>query len=85
MPVHAGRLLEVAVAVGDLDAASGDFTHLLRAPVSAPVEGPEAFALRFTMCRVGRADFEIMESTRPDGLVARFIARMGDGRHHFAF
>ncbi|MGE0796923.1 MAG: VOC family protein [Lautropia sp.] len=85
MPVTAGRLLEVGVAVTDLARASRDFAGLLRAPVSAPIEGPDAFAMRFTMCRVGRADFEIMASTRPDGLVARFVERHGEGLHHIAF
>jgi len=83
--IVAGRLLEVGVAVDRLDTASGHFSHWLHAPVSAPVEERESFGLRFTMCRVGRADFEIMESIDPTGLIARFVARNGEGLHHIAF
>lgn len=83
--VIAGRLLEVGVAVSDLQSASGHFSHWLRAPMSAPVEERDAFGLRFTMCRVARADFEIMESLDSSGLVARFVARNGEGLHHIAF
>ncbi len=83
--VVAGRLLEVGVAVSDLSAASEHFTHLLRAPISEPIEERDAFGLRFTMCRVARADFEIMQSIDTEGLVARFVARQGEGLHHIAF
>jgi len=58
---------------------------LLRAPISVPIEEREAFGLRFAMCRVGRADFEIMESIEPTGLVARFVDQRGEGLHHIAF
>lgn len=37
------------------------------------------------MCRIGCADFELMQSENSDGLIERFISRKGEGLHHIAF
>ncbi len=35
--------------------------------------------------KVGDAKIELLESTDPDGVIARFIKRKGEGIHHIAF
>lgn len=85
MGIEVGRLLEVGIAVEDLASAGDDFSHLLRGPLSEVIEDDTNFLIRFKMCRVGAADLEIMESTRTEGLMARFVRRRGEGLHHIAF
>lgn len=35
--------------------------------------------------RQGASKIELLESTDPDGVIARFIAKKGEGIHHIAF
>jgi methylmalonyl-CoA/ethylmalonyl-CoA epimerase len=37
------------------------------------------------MFRVGESAVELMEPTRPDSPVGKFLARRGEGLHHVAF
>jgi methylmalonyl-CoA/ethylmalonyl-CoA epimerase len=85
MDLKIGRLLEVALGVGDLAAAGRQFSRLLCAPISPVIEERANFSMRFQMCRLGDVDFEIMQSSTPDGLIQRFVDRRGEGLHHVAF
>lgn len=85
MELKIGRLLEVALGVGDLAGAGRQFSRVLHAPISAPIDERENFSMRFQMCRLGDVDFEIMQSSTPDGLIQRFVERRGEGLHHVAF
>ena len=80
-----GRLLEVGVAVDDVDAATTHFARALHAPVTEAMVEDAYFAMRFSMCRVGDVDFELMQSAGPDDLIGRFLARRGEGLHHICF
>ena len=79
-----GRLLEVGVAVSDLGAASARLGHIIGARASKVIVD-RTFAMRFQMCRVGCADFELMQPDGSGTLIARFISRRGEGLHHIAF
>lgn len=79
------RLLEIGIAVKNARSATGHFSQLFRAPTSDLITENENFAIRFTMCRVGDVDFEIMETSGADGLIQRFIEQRGEGPHHIAF
>ena len=35
--------------------------------------------------KTGESKVELLESTDPDGVIARFIAKKGEGLHHIAF
>jgi methylmalonyl-CoA epimerase len=82
--MNIGRLLEVGVAVSDLDAATRTFTHLLGAGATAPIRAP-MFSMDFSMCRVGDVDFELMTPRAAESIVDRFIGARGEGLHHVAF
>ncbi len=41
--------------------------------------------MSFQMCRIGYADFELMQSGDSGSLIERFISRRGEGLHHIAF
>ena len=41
--------------------------------------------LRTAFLPVGETTIELMEATRPDSVIARFIEKRGEGIHHIAF
>ncbi len=77
-------ITEVALAVHDLDAAVAQLCAVFEA-TAGPVQDFPAYGMRFCMVRVGQVDFELMASTRPDGVIGRFLAKRGEGIHHIAF
>lgn len=79
------RLLEIGIAVNDAKSVTRNYSQLFRAPSSDLISDIENFAIRFTMCRVGDVDFEIMETAEANGLIQRFISQRGEGLHHIAF
>ena len=82
--MNIGRLLEVGVAVPDLDAATRTFVRLLGTGATDPIRAP-MFAMDFRMCRLGDVDFELMKPYAASSVVSRFIAARGEGLHHIAF
>lgn len=44
----------------------------------------ESQKLISTMVKLGDSCLEIMESTSPDGVVAKYIKKKGEGFHHFS-
>ena len=78
------RITEVGVAVRDLEQATRLFVDLFHAEAGEIVE-IERYDMRFRMCRVGKVDFELMEATADNGVIAEFIATRGEGLHHVAF
>lgn len=81
--VDVGRLLEVGVAVADLDGAVSKFRRCFDAPTSIQISDPK-FLMRFTMCRARTSDFELMQG-QPGSLIDRYVTRHGEGLHHIAF
>ena len=80
------RILEVGVAVEDLESASRLYTEILKARPSNIIEDTEYYGLRIRMCRIGNVDFELMEPLVEDSLIGRFIKKHhGPGLHHVAF
>jgi methylmalonyl-CoA/ethylmalonyl-CoA epimerase len=49
------------------------------------VEEVPAQGVRVAFLRAGGVRIELLESLRPDGVIARFIERRGEGLHHLAF
>lgn len=84
MARNVGRLLEVGVAVSDLAAASARLADGLGARAGKLIVDRN-FSMRFRMCRIGCADFELMQPEYPGSLIDRFISRKGEGLHHVAF
>lgn len=65
-----------------LEAASAMYRHLGMVPLPAeeiPTEG-----VRVAMLPAGGSRIELLEPTRPDSPVGRFLARHGEGLHHVA-
>jgi methylmalonyl-CoA/ethylmalonyl-CoA epimerase len=73
------KLDHICIAVRDLEAARKVWEPLLgkSAPDDAYVDEPEK--IRVARYWIGGVGFELMESTSPDGDVARFIEKRGEG------
>src|SRR5450631_3579953 len=71
-----GNLIEVGVAVTDLDAAGRTFANLLGARMTNPIRAP-MFSMDFRMGRLEAVDFELMMPYAESSVVRRFIARRG--------
>jgi len=77
-PVH-----HVGVAVRSLREALEDYRRLGLEPdltEDVPSQG-----VRVAFLRPGGVRIELLESLKPDGVIARFIERRGEGFHHLAF
>jgi methylmalonyl-CoA/ethylmalonyl-CoA epimerase len=78
-----GPAHHVGVAVRSLDAALADYRTLGFEPES--VEEVPTQGVRVAFVGMGAVRIELLESLRPDGVIARFVDRSGEGLHHLAF
>jgi methylmalonyl-CoA/ethylmalonyl-CoA epimerase len=78
-----GPAHHIGVAVRSLDAALADYRILGFEPES--VEEVPAQGVRVAFLRAGGVQIELLEALKPDGVIARFIDRSGEGLHHVAF
>lgn len=76
-----GRVHHVAVVVRDLDAALAFYRDRLRLPLDV-VMPIETDGVRIAFLPVGESSIELVEPTRDDTGVARFLANKGEGFHH---
>ena len=77
------KVIEVGVAVKDLDKAVKLFTEVLGAKLGETMTF-DPYGMKFAMCRIGDVDFELMSPTKPDGVIGKFIDAKGEGLHHIA-
>jgi methylmalonyl-CoA/ethylmalonyl-CoA epimerase len=78
------RIEHIGIAVKDLTAAIGTYEKLLWVPCYAVEEVPDQ-SVRTAFFRLGESKIELLESTSPDGPIAKFIAKRGEGVHHIAY
>jgi methylmalonyl-CoA/ethylmalonyl-CoA epimerase len=74
----------IGVAVNSIDSAEAFWADVL----GLPCEGRETVAeqkVTTAFLPVGDSEVELLESTAPDGPVARFIEKRGQGFQHMAF
>ena len=77
------KIDHLGIAVKDLDVVRAFYTEKLM----LPCEGEEVVAeqkVRVAFLPVGETNIELLESTSPDGPVAKFIEQKGEGIHHVA-
>lgn len=78
------RLEHLGIAVADLAEAERIFTDVLGvAPYKREEVADEGVITSFF--QTGDSKVELLESTAPDGPIARHIAKRGPGLHHVAF
>lgn len=78
------RIDHIGIAVADLDAQIVLYRDLL----GMTYEGMEEVAsqqVRVAFFRAGDSLVELLQSTTPDGPIARFLEKRGEGMHHIAY
>ena len=78
-----GKINHIAVAVNNLEEALKLYTEVLGLEVKE-IEVVENQRVKVAVIPVGERKIELVESTDPEGPIARHIERKGEGLHHLA-
>jgi len=78
------KLEHIGIAVRDLEEANKVFSKLLGKP-HYKIEEVESEGVRTSFFEIGGIKIELLEATRPDSPIAKFIEKRGEGIHHLAF
>ena len=74
----------IGIAVRELEAAEKLFSSLLNSqPYKRETVASEGVLTSFF--QVNQTKIELLQSTDPEGVIARFIEKKGEGVHHVAF
>jgi methylmalonyl-CoA/ethylmalonyl-CoA epimerase len=83
-PCTARHLNHVAIAVNDIEDTIKFYQDTFGAG-EGEIENLEDQAVLAALVRVGGSQIEFIQPTDPEGGVARFIERKGEGVHHICF
>lgn len=78
------RTEHIGIAVKELAISVPLFEKLLNSQCYK-TEMVESEKVRTAFFQKGETKIELLESTSPDGVIAKFIERKGEGLHHIAF
>jgi methylmalonyl-CoA/ethylmalonyl-CoA epimerase len=78
------NLEHIGIAVRNLDEANKLFAKLLGRE-HYKIEEVESEGVRTSFFKVGNVKIELLEATRADSPIAKFIDKKGEGVHHLAF
>lgn len=78
------RIYHLGYAVEDIEAASHFYENNFGAVTGEPEEVVEQGIIAI-MFAVGESRIELLQPTRPDSPVGKFLAKRGEGFHHVAF
>jgi methylmalonyl-CoA/ethylmalonyl-CoA epimerase len=78
------KLEHIGIAVENLEESNRLFAKLLGVE-HYKIEVVEREGVKTSFFKVGDVKIELLEATRPDSPIARFIEKKGPGIHHLAF
>lgn len=78
------KIEHIGIAVRDLSKAIPLFEKLLNTPCYK-TELVSSENVNTAFFQKGESKVELLESTDPEGVIARFIEKKGEGVHHIAF
>jgi methylmalonyl-CoA/ethylmalonyl-CoA epimerase len=78
------KVEHIGIAVRRLADSIPLFEKLLNTPCYK-TEGVASEKVMTAFFQTGETKIELLESTDPDGVIARFIEKKGEGLHHIAF
>ncbi len=82
--MHLQKIEHIGIAVSNLDASIHLYEKLLQTPCyKRELVASENVETAFFA--VGPNKIELVASTTPDGVIAKFIAKKGEGIHHIAY
>ena len=78
------RIEHLGIAVPDLSTAIPLYEALLNTPCYKQ-EGVESEGVKTAFFQIGESKIELLEATKPDSPIAKFLQKSGPGFHHVAF
>ena len=78
------KVEHIGIAVKNLAVAIPLFEKLLNSKCYK-TEAVETEKVNTAFLKIGETKIELLESTDPSGIIARFIEKKGEGVHHIAF
>ncbi len=78
------KLEHIGIAVKNLEESNKLFEKLLGRP-HYKIEEVASEGVRTSFFELGGIKIELLEATRPDSAIAKFIEKKGEGIHHLAF
>jgi methylmalonyl-CoA/ethylmalonyl-CoA epimerase len=78
------KLEHIGIAVKSMDQANKLFAQLLGRE-HYKIESVESEGVKTSFFNVSGIKFELLEATREDSPIAKFIEKRGEGIHHLAF
>ncbi len=78
------KLEHIGIAVSNLEEANQLFERLLGV-AHYKIEEVASEGVRTSFFKVGDLKIELLEATKPDSPIAKFIEKRGEGIHHIAF
>ena len=78
------KVEHIGIAVKELSATVPLYEKLLNTPCYK-TEIVESEKVNTAFFRQGETKIELLESSEPDGVIAKFIEKKGEGLHHIAF
>lgn len=78
------KIEHIGIAVKDLNKSNELYTKLLN---TAPykLEEVESEGVKTSFFQVGESKIELLEASKEDSAIAKFIAKKGEGIHHIAY
>jgi len=77
------KIDHIGIAVNNIEEAVKLYTDVLGLKVSG-METVEEQKVKTAIIPVGESKIELLESTSPEGTIAKFIEKRGEGIHHLA-
>ena len=78
------KIEHIGIAVKNIDNSNDLFTKLFGEP-HYKTEAVESEGVKTSFFRVGENKIELLEATKVDSPIAKFIDKKGEGIHHIAF
>ncbi|HXY73772.1 MAG TPA: methylmalonyl-CoA epimerase [Dehalococcoidales bacterium] len=78
------KINHIGIAVNSIDAYLKFYTEALGLKLDE-IEVVQEQKVRTAIIKVGESKIELLESTDPEGTIAKFIQNKGEGLHHLAF
>jgi methylmalonyl-CoA/ethylmalonyl-CoA epimerase len=77
------KIHHIGIAVSDLDDAIRKYEKRLGFNLEGR-ESVESEEVEVAIFRLGESRIELLQSTKPNGIISKFIERRGEGIHHVA-
>lgn len=78
------KVEHIGIAVKDFETAIPLFSQLLNTECYK-IEAVASEKVNTAFFKQGESKIELLQSTQPDGVIAKFIDKKGEGIHHLAF